>query len=34
MNNDFPGTCINIEINTEDTSSYCLKSELKSEDIF
>lgn len=26
--------CINIEINTEDTSSYCLKSELKSEDIF
>jgi len=32
--NDFPGTCINIEINTEDTSSYCLKSELKSEDIF
>lgn len=34
MNNDFPGTCINIEINTEDTSSYCLKAELKSEDIF
>jgi len=34
MNNDFPGTCINIEINTEDTSSYYLKSELKSEDIF
>jgi signal transduction histidine kinase len=34
MNNDFPGTCINIEINTEDTGSYCLKSELKSEDIF
>jgi len=34
MNNDFPGTCINIEINTEDTTSYCLKSELKSEDIF
>lgn len=34
MNNDFPGTCINIEINTEGTSSYCLKSELKSEDIF
>ena len=34
MNNDFPGTCINIEINTKDTSSYCLKSELKSEDIF
>jgi anti-sigma regulatory factor (Ser/Thr protein kinase) len=34
MVSDFPGTCINIEINTEDTSSYCLKSELKSEDIF
>jgi hypothetical protein len=34
MNNDFPGTCINIEINTKDESSYCLKSELKSEDIF
>jgi signal transduction histidine kinase len=34
MNHDFPGTCINIEINTEDTSSYCLKSELTSKDIF
>ena len=34
MNNDFPEACINIEINTEDTSHYCLKSELKSEDIF
>ncbi len=34
LNNDFPGTCINIEINTNDTNSYCLKSELKSEDIF
>lgn len=34
MNNDFPGTCINIEINTEDTSSYYLKSELTNEDIF
>jgi hypothetical protein len=34
MNNDFPGTCINIEINTEDKSSYCLESELKSEDVF
>lgn len=34
MVNDFPGTCINIEINTEDTSRYCLKSELRSEDIF
>ena len=34
MSLDFPGTCINIEINTADTSSYCLQSELKSEDIF
>lgn len=34
MRNDFPGTCINIEINTDDTGSYCLKSKLKSEDIF
>ncbi len=34
MNNDFPGTCINIEINTEDSKNYYLKSELKSEDIF
>ncbi|MDA3787021.1 MAG: ATP-binding protein [Desulfobacula sp.] len=34
MAHDFPGTCINIEINTEDTSSYCLGSELTSEDIF
>ena len=34
MGNDFPGTCINIEINTADTRSYILKSELKSEDIF
>lgn len=34
MLHDFPGTCINIEINTKDTTSYCLKSELKSEDIF
>lgn len=34
MGNDFPGTCINIEINTEDKNSYSLKSELTSEDIF
>lgn len=26
----FPGTVINIEINTADTSSYCLRGELKS----
>ena len=31
---DFPGTCVNIEINTKDTSSYCLDSELNSNDIF
>lgn len=34
MGHDFPGTCVNIEINTLDTSSYCLKSELSSDDIF
>lgn len=34
MKLDFPGTCINIEINAADTSSYCLQSELTSEDIF
>lgn len=34
MNNDFSGTCINIEINTEDKNNYYLKSELRSEDIF
>lgn len=34
MDHDFPGTCVNIEINTQDTSSYCLKSELSSDDIF
>jgi len=34
MDHDFPGTCVNIEINTQDTSSYCLKSELSSKDIF
>ena len=34
MDHDFPGTCVNIEINTEDTISYCLKSELSSDDIF
>jgi signal transduction histidine kinase len=34
LDHDFPGTCINIEINTQDTSSYCLKSELSSSDIF
>ncbi|WP_165175257.1 ATP-binding protein [Desulfovibrio sp. ZJ369] len=34
MQLDFSGTCINIEINTADTSSYCLQSELTNEDIF
>jgi anti-sigma regulatory factor (Ser/Thr protein kinase) len=31
---DFSGTCVIIEINTNDTKSYALKSELKSSDIF
>lgn len=30
----FPGTIVNIEINTSDTSSYCLSSEIQPEDIF
>ena len=34
LDHDFPGTCVNIEINTQDTSNYCLKSELSSDDIF
>ncbi len=34
LDHDYPGTCVNIEINTQDTSSYCLESELDSEDIF
>jgi hypothetical protein len=34
MQNDFNGTCINIEINTEDRSNYYLESELRSEDVF
>ena len=36
MDNDFLGTCINIEINTQDTKSYYLMSELgpNNEDIF
>jgi hypothetical protein len=32
--NPFPGTTVSIEINTSDTNSYCLSSEIKSEDIF
>lgn len=34
MKNDFPGTCMNIEIKTSDTCQYCLKSELQAKDIF
>lgn len=34
MDEDFPGTSVNIEINTGDTSSYCLKTELREDDIF
>ena len=30
----FPGTVVNLEFNTSDTKSYCLQSELRSEDIF
>lgn len=30
----FPGTVVNIEINTADKGSYCLESELGPEDIF
>jgi len=30
----FPGTTVNIEINTSDNNSYCLSSELNPEDIF
>lgn len=31
---DFPGTTINLEINTNDNNSYCLSSEISSDDIF
>jgi len=34
MEHDFTGTSVNIEINTNDTNSYCLKSELSKNDIF
>ena len=34
MDYSFSGTCVNIEINTTDTSSYYLTSELDSNDIF
>jgi hypothetical protein len=32
--NSFPGTVVSIEINTADTASYCLSSELDLSDIF
>ena len=34
LEHDFPGTCVNIEINALDNSSYSLKSELTSDGIF
>jgi len=34
LDHDFPGTCVNIEINTNDPYGYALQSELKSSDIF
>jgi hypothetical protein len=34
MYHDFPGTCVNIEINTADAYQYCLRSELQAKDIF
>jgi hypothetical protein len=34
MPSAFPGTCVNLEINTEDTNSYCLQSEVNNSSIF
>jgi hypothetical protein len=34
LKGSFPGTAVNIEINTSDVRSYCLKSELSKTDIF
>ncbi len=31
---DFPGTVVNVQINTRDTASYCLDEELTADDIF
>lgn len=31
---EFPGTCVNIEVNTQDSKAYCLRSELSSADVF
>lgn len=33
FNDEFDGTIVNLEFNLSDTNSYCLKSELKPEDI-
>lgn len=34
FSSNFPGTAVNIEINTADSASYCLKSETDYENIF
>jgi hypothetical protein len=34
LNTPFPGTVVNIEINTADQASYCLASEIRPEDVF
>ena len=34
LNREFPGTVVNVKINTADANSYCLKSELSEDDIF
>jgi len=34
LHHDFPGTCVTLEINSNDTSCYALKPELTSSDIF
>lgn len=34
LENDFPGTAVTLEVNTADTSAYCLASEVTREDIF
>lgn len=34
LNHPFPGTVVTVEINTADTNSYILSSELNAEDIF
>jgi len=33
LDHEFPGTCVNIEVNTSDKTSYRLKSEVGSSDI-